>query len=73
MRKNSTLIYFVNSFQSVLKSVKLVETEVDNGPVNYSKKEQDPPDRIVQNILNFARSYDVVKTEEIGYVEMNLN
>jgi hypothetical protein len=73
MRKNSTLIYFVNSFQSVLKSVKLVETEVDNGPVNSSKKEQDPPDRIVQNILNFARSYDVVKTEEIGYVEMNLN
>ena len=73
MRKNSTLIYFVNSFQSVLKSVKLVETEVDNGPVNSSQKEQDPPDKIVQNILNFARSYDVVQTEEIGYVEMNLN
>jgi hypothetical protein len=73
MRKNSTLIYFVNSFQSELKSVKLVETKVDNGPVNTSRKEQEPPDRIVENILNFARSYDVVETQEIGYVEMNLN
>lgn len=73
MRKNSTLIYFVNSFNSDLKSVKLVETEVDNGPVISTNKEQEPPDRIVENILNFARSYDVKETKEMGYVEMNLN
>lgn len=73
MIKHSTLIYLVNSFQSELNSVNLVETKVDENPELNTKIEESPPDRIVQNILNFARSYEVLETEEAGYVEMNLN
>jgi hypothetical protein len=32
-----------------------------------------PSDRVIGNILNFSRSYDVKKTKTAGYVEMNLN
>ncbi len=73
MIKHSTLIYLVNSFQSELKSVNLVETEVDRDPEMTKKIEQSPPDRIVENILNFARSYEVMESEKVGHVEMNLN
>jgi hypothetical protein len=73
MRKNSTLIYLVNSFQSELKSVDLVETDVDSNLKMKSKNEVLPSDRIIENILNFARSYDVFETKDVGYVEMNLN
>jgi len=73
MRNYSTLIYFVNSFQSKSKSVNLVETEVDNNLEMMSNNEELPSKQIVENILNFARSYDVYETQDLGYVEMNLN
>ena len=73
MIKHSTLIFLVNSFQSELKSDNLVETDVDKIPDLNTEIQESPPDRIVQNILNFARSYDVLETSEAGYVEMNLN
>ena len=33
----------------------------------------EPSERSVQNILDFARCYETVETEEAGYVEMILN
>jgi len=73
MRNHSTLIYFVNSFQSESKSVNLVETSVDSNLEVMSNKEELPSDQTVKNILNFALSYDVYETKDVGYVEMNLN
>ena len=73
MINHSTLVYLVNSFQSELKSVNLVETKVDGNPENTKEIEHSPPDRIVENILNFARSYEVLESEKVGHVEMNLN
>jgi hypothetical protein len=35
--------------------------------------EKVPSDRIIENILNFARSYEVYETEKTGFIEMNLN
>jgi hypothetical protein len=32
-----------------------------------------PSKEIINNILNFSRSYDAVETRSTGYVEMNLN
>ena len=73
MRNYSTLIYFVNSFQSELNQINLVETNVDGHPEMMSNDEKMPSDRIIENILNFARSYEAFETEDVGYVEMNLN
>jgi hypothetical protein len=32
-----------------------------------------PSEKSIENILDFARVYDVVETENAGYVEMILN
>lgn len=73
--RNSTLIYFVNHFSSELDSFQ-VDTEMDIPENNLAKMDNTeilPSERTIENILNFARSYEVLKTEEAGYVEMNLN
>ncbi len=70
MKKHSTLIYFVNNFQAENTTKSKVgcggedlQTTVDFGPSKRS----------IENILNFARSYEVLKTESTGYTEMILN
>ncbi len=73
MRNHSTLIYLVNSFQSELNQLSLIETSINRNLETMSKKDEGPSDRIIENILNFARSYEVCKTEKVGYVELNLN
>jgi hypothetical protein len=73
MRNYSTLNYFVYSFQSKLNQFSLIEASVNRNSETMSKKNEGPSDRLVENILNFARSYEVLKTKETGYVEMNLN
>jgi hypothetical protein len=73
MRNYSTLNSLVNSFQSKLNQFSLIETSIDRNSEMMSKKEEVPSDRIIENILNFARSYEVCKTEKAGYIELNLN
>lgn len=75
MRNYSTLIYFVNSFQSESDSnlVNLVETSVNRFLATTPVADKTPSERSIGNILNFARSYEVLETENAGYVEMNLN
>jgi hypothetical protein len=75
MRNYSTLIYFVNSFQSETSSnnENLVEASVNRFLEMNPQDEKVPSDSIIENILNFARSYEVLETENAGYVEMNLN
>jgi hypothetical protein len=74
MRKKSTLIYFVKQFNSDSES-NFLEAD-DRFERVLAKMEQDeklPSDRAIQNILDFARTYEVIKTKETGYVEMILN
>lgn len=73
MRNYSTLIYLVNRFQSELNQFSFIETSINGNRETMSKKDEGPSDRIIENILNFARSYEVCKTEKTGYVELNLN
>ncbi|WP_346857443.1 hypothetical protein [uncultured Draconibacterium sp.] len=68
MQDYSTLLYFVTDFQSI------ETTEVDiNLEESVAKMDFEPSERTIKNILDFARIYDVVETEETGYVEMILN
>ncbi len=73
MRNYSTLIYLVNNFQSELTQFNLIESDINRNPEPVSKKEDGPSERIIENILNFSRSYEVCKTKKAGYVELNLN
>ncbi len=76
MTKFSTLIYFVNSFQpeNVSDQDSLVENLINDFVVTMPEDTGiEPSDTVIGNILNFARSYEVCKTKDAGYVEMNLN
>jgi len=75
MSKKSTLIYFVNNLEADLTNCenhfsdnfkRLGLTGNNNGVVN-------PPEAIVHQILNFARIYEVLKTEAAGHTELILN
>jgi hypothetical protein len=73
MRNYSTLIYFVNSFQSESNQVNLVEAGINSFLETTPMEDKMPSERSIENILNFARSYEVIETENAGNVEMNLN
>lgn len=72
MQDYSTLMYFVNNFQDDLVSIPAKVIDYNLGD-SITKMDFEPSERSVKNILEFARSYDVLETESTGYVEMNLN
>ena len=71
MQKFSTLLYCVNRFQK--ESTREVLQNESEFETTEFINETGPSERSVENILNFARSYDVLETESAGYVEMILN
>ena len=75
MKNISTLIYFVNYFQKDLDSNHSYDLEVnfENYLTPMENTESVPSEKSIENILDFARVYDVVETENAGYVEMILN
>lgn len=70
MKKHSTLIYLVNNFQTEEAAQSRVDHVIENELTEMDFK---PSKRSIDNILNFARSYEVLETESTGYVEMILN
>lgn len=75
MKNISTLIYFVNYFQKDLDSNHSYDLEVnfESYLTPMENTESVPSEKSIENILDFARVYDVVETENAGYVEMILN
>ena len=74
MRKKSTLIYFVKQFNSDSESTSFGnDDQVERALAKMGQDERLPSDRTIKKILDFARSYEVIKTRETGYVEMILN
>lgn len=72
MQDYSTLIYFVNNFQKDVEATKL-GLGGNSFEDSLTMMDFEPSSRSLKNILDFARSYDVLETESTGYVEMNLN
>jgi len=71
MKRNSTLIYFVNKFYV---KQELSKSELDQAFENMlAEMENEPSEQSIRNILDFARSYEVLETDSTGHVEMNLN
>jgi len=75
MSKNSTLIYVVNRTGADKESdlFSLMDEYINNFLDGKPENRKSPSDRIIDNILNYSRSYDAKKTKSAGYVEMNLN
>ena len=74
MIKNSTLIYFVNSFQLDVESTHFDSVrKIDESFLEEMEETPLPSEETIERILDFARSYEVLETEKAGYVEMNLN
>jgi hypothetical protein len=71
MKNDFTLLYFVNSFRAKKKSTcNLVDDVVEN---SLTGMVFEPSKRSIKNILDFARSYEVIETKKSGHIEMNLN
>lgn len=70
MKKHSTLIYFVNNFQTEGLALNEVDHVIEN---SLTVMDFEPSKRSIENIMNFARSYEVLESKNTGHVEMNLN
>lgn len=70
MKKHSTLIYLVNSFYAEKKTRDRVDNAIEK---SLTTMEFEPSERSIENILDFAQSYEVLETKSTGYVEMILN
>lgn len=70
MHEISTLIYCINT---IYKNESVFKTEPDDVVDTSETLSMEPSETSIQNILNFARSYDVMETKSAGYVEMILN
>ena len=75
MRNYSTLIYLVSSYQSekISDNDNLVDDGINSFLATIPDNDNIPSDMVIENILNFARSYEDYESEDAGYVEMNLN
>lgn len=75
MRKYSTLIYIVNANQSenISEEDRFTDDKINRFLATSSEKDKLPSELVIENILNFARSYEAFETADAGYVEMNLN
>ena len=72
MRNYSTLVYLVNNFREEMNSKDTFE--LDEGVENsFTSMDFEPSKRSIQSILDFASSYEVLETENTGYVDLNLN
>jgi len=74
MKKNSTLLYFVNNIQTeaatfspnVMKTGNGIWQKAENG-------EMCPSDGTIDSILSFANAYEVMQAQNSGPHEMILN
>ncbi|MCW0481966.1 hypothetical protein [Gaoshiqia sediminis] len=76
MNENYTLNYFLRALQQ-----EAVGWELNPGQIMESagmkkiagKNENLPSKKVLAGIMDFAKSYDAVKTRTVGYIEMNFN
>ena len=74
MKKISTLLFIVKkfSYRSKRDSV-IIQQSFKNGLEEMPDAPFTPSDHVIDNILGFARAYEVLETETAGYAEMILN
>ena len=79
MNNNFTLFYLVNHFSNN----KITDSEKNNFNIDFDafndvfkildKLKFEPSQKIINNIINFSKSYDVIKLKSSNTIELNLN
>ncbi len=79
MNKKFTLFYLVNNFSNN----KITDSVKNNFNINFDafndvfkildKLKFEPSQKIINNIINYSKSYDVIKLKSSNTIELNLN
>jgi hypothetical protein len=72
MRDNYTFNSLINKFDEEADNFEL-DAEIEELLISMDIEDFSPQKSSVNNILNFARSFDVLKSQSTGVIEMNLN
>jgi len=73
MRKNSTLFtYLINDLETEADDF-ILDAETEELLIALDVEDFSPKKGIINHILDFARSYEVLNSQSTGIVEMNLN
>ncbi|MBE9467990.1 MAG: hypothetical protein IMY72_06670 [Bacteroidetes bacterium] len=79
MNKNFTLFYLINHFSNnkIIDSEKnIINTDFDSFNDVFEileKLQYNPNQNTIDNIINFSKSYDVIKLKSSETIELNLN
>ena len=73
MRNNSTFLsYLINDFETGADNFEL-DAETEELLMSLDIEDFSPKKKTLDNILNFARSFEVLTSENAGTIELNLN
>jgi hypothetical protein len=72
MRNDFTLNSLINKFDQKADSFEL-DAEIEELLISMDIEDFTPQQSSINNILNFARSFDVLESNIAGMIEMNLN
>lgn len=73
MSKFSTLNFLINSYNSENKDLRFLTTDLSVALFENELFEMEPPKKSIDAILSFAAQYEVLKSENAGNIELNLN
>ena len=74
MIKNSTLTCLIKKYSSGKEvNFETCINSLEDFLVQMDLEGFSPSEKSVNNILNFAASYEVIRLKEAGFIEMNLN
>jgi hypothetical protein len=74
MSKFSTLNYLINSYNDGKKEVEILQKiEFEEQEMNVDEYGFEPSQGIIDAILSFASQYEVLKSGNVGNIELNLN
>ena len=75
MSRFSTLNYLINSYyagEKEVESIQITLNDFDNA-MKSDVLENEPSQKSIDAILNFAKQYEVLKSVRTGNIELNLN
>jgi hypothetical protein len=73
MSKFSTLNFLINSYNAGKKEVEDTVSSFDDWDMDMDQFGYEPSQSCIDAILNFASQFEVLKSGNVGNIELNLN
>jgi hypothetical protein len=73
MSKFSTLNFLINSYNAGKKEVEETVSSFDNCDMEMDQFGYEPSQNCIDAILSFASQFEVLKSGNVGNIELNLN